>query len=91
MNKFFAWIAGKLAKSKLNLKEDKEMTGSKKWYASKTVWAGIVTALLGMYELVDLNIGPAAGFDLPSIPAWIYTFLGALGVYGRVDAKKSVE
>ena len=83
--KFLAKQAGK----KLGLTEG-PMTDKKKWYKSKTVLTALVTALLGMYGIVDAQIGPAFGFDLPQIPAIALTILGALGIYGRAAATKEI-
>ena len=86
----FVWkIVGKIASKKLGLKEG-PMTENKKWYRSKGVWTGIVIVVLGLYEGVDANIGPAIGFNLPAIPAFLFTVLGALGIYGRATAKTKI-
>ena len=66
------------------------MENSKPWYQSKAVLAGIVTVLIGTYEMVKLNIAPQFGWHLPEIPPIAYTILGALGVYGRVTATTTV-
>ena len=52
---------------------------SKKWYASKTVWATIITVIIGGYIQVD----SALGGSLPDVPGVAITLLGALGLYGR--------
>ena len=49
----------------------------KQLYKSKTVWAAAIAAVLGIYT--------AFGY---SVPAEIYTVLGALGLYGLRDAMK---
>jgi uncharacterized membrane protein len=61
----------------------------KKWYYSKTVWAGIITALVGAAQTIGLQFG----FDLLTNPiaSVILTILGALGVYGRVSATTSIK
>ena len=59
---------------------------TKSWYKSKGVITGIVTLVIGLYIAVDTQIGPVAGFDLPNIPEWIFTILGAMGIYSRVTA-----
>lgn len=61
------------------------MDDSKKWYLSKGVWAGVVTAVIGLYLTL------AQQFHLPAIPEWIFTILGALGIYSRVTATAKVE
>jgi uncharacterized membrane protein len=57
---------------------------NKKWYLSKTVWAGIITALVGAAQAIGLQFG----FDLLANPiaGIVLTILGALGVYGRTTA-----
>lgn len=60
------------------------MDGTKKWYASKGVWAGIVTGLLGIYATL-VPVVP-----LPPIPEWLFVILGAMGVYTRVMATKEI-
>lgn len=79
-----AKLAGKFAKSKLDLKEG-PMDDTKKWYASKGVWTGIVTALMGAY----LSLAPQFGW--PAVPEWVFSFLGALGIYARVSADKQIS
>lgn len=80
----YTWI-GKFVGSKLNLKEDKDMGDTKKWWQSKTVVTSIVTALMGLY----LALQPQ--FNWPVVPEWIFTILGAIGVYSRVTATKSIS
>jgi hypothetical protein len=80
---FFAKIAGKFLSKKLNLQEGTMDT--KKWYLSKGVWTGVVTAVVGLY----LTLVPQ--LHLPAIPEWIFALLGALGVYSRVTATSTIE
>jgi hypothetical protein len=80
---FVGTLIGKILKSKLDLKEGK--VESKKWYTSKGVWSGIVTALMGLY----LSLAPQ--FNLPAVPEWIFALLGTLGVYSRVVANTTIE
>jgi len=63
----------------------------KPWYKSKTIWAGIVTVLVTVYDnaLVPALINTFS-ITLPLIPSWLYGLLGTLGIYGRFDAKKSI-
>jgi uncharacterized membrane protein len=57
---------------------------SKKWWLSKTVWAGIITAVVGAAQAIGLQFG----FDLMANPiaGVVLTILGVLGVYGRATA-----
>lgn len=57
---------------------------SKKWWQSKTIWAGVVAILIAGY-----NAG-AAQFGWPEIPEFVYALLAALGVYGRAFATRMV-
>jgi len=83
LDNMIARMAVKRLAKKLNLQEGK--VDSKKWWTSKTMWAGIVTALLGLYELAK-PFAEQTGHPLPQIPGVVFTFLGALGVYGRKTA-----
>jgi hypothetical protein len=87
---FLLKLLGKTVANKLELKEG-PMDSSKAWYTSKGVWTGIVTFLIGAYSLVSITIMPALGHAaLPSIPDWLLTILGAIGVYSRVSADKTI-
>jgi hypothetical protein len=81
--------AGSAVKS-LGLVEGTPMENKKPWYVSKTVWSGILTVLIGAYDLIGANLAPTFGWTLPQVPAWIFTVLGALGIYGRVSAEKKI-
>lgn len=61
-----------------------DMTTNKPWYTSKGVWAGIITALLGAY---DMAAGPC---NLPPIPGGVYIALGSLGLYSRSTATQKI-
>jgi hypothetical protein len=54
----------------------------KKWWQSKTVWAGVIGIALAAYGEA------AAAFGFPPTPDWVYGILGVLGIYGRVSATK---
>jgi uncharacterized membrane protein len=62
---------------------------SKKWYLSKTIWAGIITALVGAAQTIGLQFG----FDLMSNPiaSTVLAVLGVLGIYGRASATTSIK
>jgi hypothetical protein len=82
-----SWIKNLLAKiagKKIGKEMDKMEETTKKWYASKTIWAGVVTVLIAAY-----NAGSTT-FGWPVVPDWIFTLLGAIGIYSRVDAKKAI-
>lgn len=84
-------VLAKQIGKKLNLKEDKGMIDKKEWYKSKTVWAGIITILITLYNTARPMLFEFFNVNLPEIPAWIYTILGALGIYGRVTAKSEIK
>ena len=86
---FILRMAGRWIATELKLKEGKDMD-KKKWYQSKTVWSGILAVLVGTYNLVATNVAPTLDFTLPAIPDWIFTILGAMGIYGRVSADKKI-
>lgn len=88
---FVYTLMGKIAGSKLNLKEDSKMEDSKKWYQSKSIWTSVVTALIGVYAIVQTTLAPTFGWKLPDIPEGILAFLGALGVYSRAVATKAIS
>lgn len=58
---------------------------SKKWYLSKGIWTGIVTAVLGLY----LTLAPQFGW--PAIPEYVFVVLGALGIYSRNVAVTAIK
>jgi hypothetical protein len=58
------------------------MTGYKSYLLSKTVWAALITGLIGTYLQVDIAVADA----LPDIPPVVLTVLAALGIYGRAVA-----
>ena len=51
---------------------------TKAWWASRTVWLGIVTALIGAGEA--LSDGTLLG---PEATAWVLVVVGALGIVLR--------
>jgi len=90
LNNIMAKIAGKILKKKLGITEDK-MGDKKPWYKSKTILTAAVVVLISVYEMVDLQLGPVIGFNLPDIPVWVFTLLGALGIYTRKIATKKID
>lgn len=86
---FFGRLIGKKIAKQLDLKEG-PMDNTKKWYQSKNVWTGIVTALVGTYEVVRLSVAPQFGWPMPEIPPIIITILGAAGIYTRVVASAKI-
>ena len=83
----FQWVKKIVARTignKIGKEMDKMEETSKKWFASKTIWAGIVTVLVAAY-----NAG-STSFGWPAVPDWIFTLLGAIGIYSRVEATKTI-
>ena len=89
LKNFALKMVAKIVGRKLGLKEG-PMDDKKKWYQSKTVLTGIVTVLVGTYEGVKLYLAPEFGWSLPEIPPYVYTILGALGIYSRSVASKKI-
>lgn len=83
-------LAGRYMKRKIGITEDK-MEGNKKWWKSKGILTAITVVLVSIYEIVDAQLGPAIGFNLPDIPAVVFTLLGALGIYTRKIATKKID
>lgn len=82
---FLLRTAGKKIAKNLSLTEG-NMEDNKKWWKSKTVISGAVAVLLGTYALVKTNLAPG----LPDVPEWLFTLLGAIGIYGRVTANTKI-
>jgi len=59
---------------------------SKSWYLSKALWTGVVTVLLGLYELLRGNLFPG----WPNIPDYVISILGVLGITFRATAKTTL-
>lgn len=76
-------IVGKKIGNKIDLQEDSKME-TKPWYQSKTIWAAVVTGLIGIYN------GIASVKSLPAIPEWIFPILGSIGVYSRATSTTTI-
>ena len=57
----------------------------KPFWQSKTIWAAVVTGIIGIYN------GIATVKGLPAIPEWIYPILGSIGVYSRVTSTTTIQ
>ena len=64
-------------------------TVTKSWWQSKTVWAAIITALIGAADVILKQFG----VDINSLPyvGAVLAILGALGIYGRVTATTTIK
>lgn len=85
---FLVALAKQIAR-KLDLKEG-ELMDKKEWYKSKTIWSGIITILITVYNAGRPLVIEHFNVNLPEIPEWVYTVLGAMGIYGRVTANKKI-
>lgn len=69
------------------------MEGTKRWYESKTIIAGLVAALGLVNQMVQLSLGYSL-FSNDELNLWINSALGLVGavysVYGRVVAQKRI-
>lgn len=86
MNFIPNWIlklVGRNIAGKLDLQEDQNMD-AKPWYQSKGVLTAIVSAVIGVYQAVSL-IHP-----LPPIPPFVFTLLGAVGLYSLRTADTKI-
>lgn len=88
MPKWIASLIGKYVGKKLKL-EDGPMDGTKKWYTSKGIWTGIVTIIIGILTFVDQNFNTS--ITTSPVYATIITILGAIGLYSRKTADKTIE
>jgi hypothetical protein len=66
------------------MSEKVETTQVKKWWQSKTIWAGVTAVLVAAYNAASESFG------LAPIPEFVYALLGAFGIYGRVAAKQGI-
>lgn len=68
-------------------------TEGKAWYKSKTVIAGIIVGLRGLYETVSYTMTLAGKPALPAIPKELDSILAILGlvtIQGRVSASQPI-
>jgi len=56
------------------------MVNTKEWWKSKTIWAAVITGVLGVVSAFGV-----------SIPAELYALLAAFGLYGLRTAKTSLK
>ena len=82
MPKWIANLIGKYIKGKIKLEDGMDTT---KWYKSRRMWNGVVIVVIGAYETAALQFG------LPSIPPFVYSILGALGLYLNKTSKTVIQ
>lgn len=85
-----ARVAGKKIAKQIGLKEGDNMEDKKSWIKSKTVWAGVLSVAIAVYNAAREPLGSQFGVTLPAIPEWAFALLGGLGVYGRAKANTSI-
>jgi hypothetical protein len=81
----FSWInrlIGKKIASKLELTEG---TVDKQWYKSKTIWAAVITAIIGVIQPVSSAFGHPI-----VIPQWVLDVLIGMGLYGLRTATTTI-
>ena len=68
------------------------MDESKAWYASKTVWGGIVAVGAGVAGVFGFTVAPADQEQIVLAATGIAGIIGGLiSIWGRVKASKSVK
>src|SRR3972149_7562540 len=88
------WKAIKLTRE---IKEERKMEDTKKWYTSKTIWGGLimmVSTILQVTGIVDISPDEQSTVTegVLGVVSWIGQLVGAvLAIYGRIKASKSIE
>jgi len=66
-------------------------TESKAWWASRTIWAGIVSALAGIAGVAGYSISPDDQAQIVTLAVGVASLLGGAGaIVGRIRARKAV-
>ena len=60
------------------------MNGSKPWWQSETIWAGVVAVISGAVPLIDQNFGTHLASN-PIFGAFM-SIVGAVVLHGRITA-----
>jgi len=79
-------IAGNKLQKRWAKMEAETPVDQKKWYQSKTLWTAVVTAILGAVQPVSASLGHPV-----EVPMWVYSFLGAFGLYGLRTGDKTIS
>lgn len=89
---FILRFLGRQIANKLQL-EDK-MDGTKPWYKSQTLWAGIAVFVRGIYQVAQIALPMFTSVHLPPIPptfdAILGSILGGAVVQGRYTATQTI-
>ena len=71
---------------------EKNMTETKPWYLSKTIWSSVVTVVASLLGIFGFNIsGDMANQAIDLIIMAITALSGMIALYGRVDAEKKLK
>ena len=71
--------------------------GEKKWFQSKTIIAGVIAVVLGIYDAASAGLSAGCGtaealcYHLPMVPTWVFSLLGAFGIYGRTVSNTVIK
>lgn len=69
------------------------MEQTKPWWTSTTIWANLITAILGVLVaagVVSQEFSASIGANLNTLLGVAFTLLGSLGLYGRLGATKQI-
>lgn len=67
------------------------MTSLKPWYLSRTIWASVVTTLLGVAGLAGLPVGSIDNAALTdTLLQAITAFSGLVAIFGRLSAMERI-
>ena len=71
------------------------MNSDKPWYASRTIWANLLTMALGIavtFGAIDQTAADSILAEGPDLIVGLVTsVLGVVGIWGRVSATKQVK
>lgn len=63
----------------------------KAWWASRTIWAGIVSALAGIAGVAGYSISPEDQAQIVTLVVGVASLVGGAGaIFGRIKASKAV-
>ncbi|WP_269932242.1 hypothetical protein [Aminobacter sp. HY435] len=67
------------------------MTSLKPWYMSRTIWASIVTMVLGMAGLAGMPVGGVdSGALTDTILQAVTALSGLVAIFGRLSASERI-
>lgn len=72
-------------------RKGEEMTDTKEWYRSKTIWGSAIALAAAIAGLCGVKVDAATGADLVSAVTDAAAAIGALvAIVGRLDAKSAI-